>query len=54
MVSMRALVYSRVSTDAQERDGTSLDTQELAGVEYARPTAGWWSSAYAILPAASR
>ncbi|MDP6495827.1 MAG: recombinase family protein, partial [Dehalococcoidia bacterium] len=28
-------VYSRVSTDAQERDGTSLDTQERACVEYA-------------------
>ncbi len=30
---MRAVVYARVSTDAQERDGTSLDTQERAGVE---------------------
>jgi hypothetical protein len=30
MVPVRALVYSRVSTDAQERDGTSLDTQERA------------------------
>ena len=27
---MRAIVYSRVSTDAQERDGSSLDTQERA------------------------
>ncbi|RJQ07831.1 MAG: recombinase family protein [Dehalococcoidia bacterium] len=27
---MRAIIYSRVSTDAQERDGTSLDTQERA------------------------
>ena len=35
MVPVRALVYSRVSTDAQERDGTSLDTQERACVEYA-------------------
>ena len=34
MVPVRALVYSRVSTDAQERDGTSLDTQERACVEY--------------------
>lgn len=33
---MRALVYSRVSTDAQERDGTSLETQERAGLEHAR------------------
>jgi len=24
---LRAVVYSRVSTDAQEHDGTSLDTQ---------------------------
>jgi len=29
---VRAVVYSRVSTDAQERDGTSLDTQERARV----------------------
>ena len=35
MVPVRALVYSRVSTDAQERDGTSLDTQERACLEYA-------------------
>ena len=28
--AMRAIIYSRVSTDAQERDGTSLDTQERA------------------------
>ncbi len=27
---LRAIVYCRVSTDAQERDGTSLDTQETA------------------------
>ena len=33
--SMRAVIYSRVSTDAQERDGTSLVTQERACVEYA-------------------
>jgi site-specific DNA recombinase len=31
----RAIVYSRVSTDAQERDGTSLETQERACLEYA-------------------
>ena len=40
MVSIRALVYSRVSTDAQERDGTSLDTQEKACVEHAEDN-GW-------------
>ena len=40
MVQVRALVYSRVSTDAQERDGTSLDTQESACVEYAESN-GW-------------
>ena len=33
---MRALIYCRVSTDAQERDGTSLDTQERAAVKVAR------------------
>ena len=32
---MKAIVYSRVSTDAQGRDGTSLDTQERACVEFA-------------------
>lgn len=37
---MRAIVYVRVSTDAQERDGTSLDTQERACLDYAR-AAGW-------------
>jgi site-specific DNA recombinase len=31
----RAVVYSRVSTDAQERDGTSLDTQERACLAHA-------------------
>ena len=31
---LRAIVYSRVSTDAQERDGTSLDTQEQASQEF--------------------
>jgi site-specific DNA recombinase len=37
---MRAIVYSRVSTDAQERDGTSLDTQERASLDFARAQ-GW-------------
>jgi len=37
---MRAIVYSRVSTDAQERDGTSLDTQERACVDFASER-GW-------------
>ena len=37
---MRVIVYSRVSTDAQERDGTSLDTQERACLEFAR-SQGW-------------
>jgi site-specific DNA recombinase len=37
---MRAIVYSRVSTDAHERDGTSLDTQELACLDFARQQ-GW-------------
>ena len=32
---VRVLVYSRVSTDAQERDGTSLDTQEQAALDMA-------------------
>ena len=37
---MRAIVYSRVSTGAQERDGTSLETQERACVELAKDR-GW-------------
>lgn len=37
---MRALIYSRVSTDAQERDGTSLETQERACAQHAR-LMGW-------------
>src|SRR3954469_3654102 len=37
---MRAIVYSRVSTDAQERDGTSLDTHERACLDFARQQ-GW-------------
>ncbi len=37
---LRAVVYSRVSTDAQERDGTSLDTQERASQEYVADN-GW-------------
>ena len=37
---LRAIVYSRVSTDAQERDGTSLDTQERASQEYVGAN-GW-------------
>ena len=32
---MRTIVYSRVSTDAQAEDGTSLDTQERACLKYA-------------------
>ena len=37
---IRAVVYSRVSTDAQERDGTSLDTQERACEEHVSAN-GW-------------
>lgn len=38
--NLRAIVYSRVSTDAQERDGTSLDSQERASQEYV-DSSGW-------------
>ena len=51
MVSVRALIYSRVSTDAQERDGTSLDTQERACREYAQ--AKGWVAAESIKDTAS-
>ncbi len=37
---LRAIVYSRVSTDAQERDGTSLDSQERGSQEYVAAN-GW-------------
>lgn len=37
---MRCLIYCRVSTDAQERDGTSLETQERACRDFAA-SAGW-------------
>ena len=37
---LRTIVYSRVSTDAQERDGTSLDNQERASQEYVESN-GW-------------
>ena len=36
----RCVIYCRVSTDAQERDGTSLETQERACAEYAEAQ-GW-------------
>jgi len=39
-MAARCIIYSRVSTDAQERDGTSLDTQERACVELAEAN-GW-------------
>lgn len=32
---VRAVTCCRVSTDAQEKDGTSLDPQEQACIEYA-------------------
>ena len=34
-MATRCIIYSRVSTDTQERDGTSLETQERACAEYA-------------------
>lgn len=37
---MRAIIYLRVSTDMQEREGTSLETQERECLEYAE-SAGW-------------
>ena len=37
---MRAVVYVRVSTDGQERDGSSLQSQEEACLTYAL-AAGW-------------
>ena len=39
-VHLRAIIYSRVSNDAQERDGTSLDTQERASQGYV-DAKGW-------------
>ena len=37
---MRAVIYARVSTDGQERDGTSLESQEAACQAFAE-AAGW-------------
>ncbi len=37
---MRVAIYARVSTDAQERDGTSLDSQIEACESFAQ-AAGW-------------
>ncbi len=48
---MRVIVYSRVSTDAQERDGTSLDTQERASLDFVRQQG--WSVVETIRDAAS-
>ena len=48
---MRAVVYSRVSTDAQERDGTSIETQEGSCVAYA--DARQWQVVARIRDAAS-
>jgi len=48
---MRAIIYSRVSTDAQERDGTSLDTQERACLELAAVRG--WSVVQCVRDAAS-
>ena len=36
----RCVIYCRVSTDAQERNGTSLDTQERACIDFAAAN-GW-------------
>ena len=41
---IRAVIYARVSTDAQERDGTSLDTQTDSCQEFAAAR-GWTVSA---------
>ena len=40
MQQLRVAIYVRVSTDAQEREGTSLDTQERACREHAAAQ-GW-------------
>ena len=48
---LRAIVYSRVSTDAQERDGKSLDTQERASQEYVE--ANEWTPEESIKDTAS-
>ena len=37
---MRTLIYLRVSTDGQERAGTSLKTQERESIEYAQAKGG--------------
>jgi site-specific DNA recombinase len=49
--TMRCIIYTRVSTDAQERDGTSLDTQLVACRDYA--TGQGWSVQLEIRDSAS-
>ncbi len=44
---MRAIIYLRVSTEMQEREGTSLESQERECLEYAE-SAGW--TAVRIIP----
>ena len=39
-MEVRAVIYVRGSTDAQEKDGTSLETQQQACIDYC-DTAGW-------------
>ena len=51
MVQQRVVIYSRVSTDAQERDGTSLETQERECMAYAQ--AHRWDVIECISEAAS-
>lgn len=51
LAGLRALVYVRVSTDGQERDGTSLETQERACREYAERSG--WVVTYVIRDTAS-
>lgn len=50
-MAVRCVIYSRVSTDAQERDGTSLDSQEQAGIDLAVQRG--WSVVRCIRDAAS-
>lgn len=48
---MKCVIYSRVSTDAQERDGTSLETQLSAYREYS--LAQGWTTVLEIRDSAS-
>ncbi len=54
MTAKRAAIYCRVSTEGQERDGTSLQSQEGAVSATRRSAATWWTSATSTMKEPTR